>query len=872
MLTLSAVGTYSITATCTANGCTSDPSASVTGLEIKAKPTAPSITPPAQLVVCSPSVLTLTASGCAGTVTWSQGAATGTSIILSAVGTYSISATCTVNGCTSDPSAAVTGLEIKSKPAAPTITPPAQLSVCSPSTLTLTASGCAGTVTWSQGAATGTSLTLSTVGTYSITATCTANGCTSDPSAAVTGLEIKALPAAPTITPPAQLSVCSPSTLTLTASGCVGIVTWSQEAATGTSLTLSAVGTYSITATCTVNGCTSDPSAAVTGLEIKALPAAPTITPPAQLSVCSPSTLTLTASGCAGTVTWSQGAATGTSLTLSAVGTYSITATCTANGCTSDPSASVTGLEIKAKPTAPSITPPAQLVVCSPATLTLTASGCAGTVTWSQGAATGTSLTLSTVGTYSITATCTVNGCTSDPSAAVTGLEIKALPAAPTITPPAQLSVCSPSTLTLTASGCAGTVTWSQEAATGTSLTLSTVGTYSITATCTANGCTSDPSVAVTGLEIKALPNALASNTGPYTVGQTIQLNVTGGTNYAWTGPNGFTSAIPNPTIPNALSANGGLYNVTVTTNGCSATATTVVVVNGIDPCNSGRIVDYLYVKAGNPYQPLFPLTNGMVINQIPDQVSIMVTSVCPAVIIESFEMNIQGPELNWNILQNVAPNALFDNFEDNFNGRNFIPGTYTLTVTGYAQDNRGGGITYGPVITTFTVVGNLATISMPTITGTEFCAGNNVTVNFSTTGTFNGGNQFQAQLSDASGSFANPVIIGTTNIAGTINATIPLNTPEGTNYLIQVTSSDQVLAGNPTMSLLTINPLTRNLVSPTNDLTGTSTKKAANIINASNKITSPANVNYQAGNAIILNPGFQSGAVFKAEIKGCNE
>jgi hypothetical protein len=60
--------------------------------------------------------LTLTASECAGTVTWSQGAATGTSLVLSEVGTYSITATCTVNGCTSDATAAVTGLEIKEKP------------------------------------------------------------------------------------------------------------------------------------------------------------------------------------------------------------------------------------------------------------------------------------------------------------------------------------------------------------------------------------------------------------------------------------------------------------------------------------------------------------------------------------------------------------------------------------------------------------------------------------------------------------------------------------------------------------------------------------------------------------------------------------
>ncbi|GGD83830.1 hypothetical protein GCM10011514_54780 [Emticicia aquatilis] len=871
-LTISAVGTYSISAVCVFNGCTSAASNIVTGLEIKSKPNAPTITPPTSLSVCSPSSLTLTASGCAGTVTWSQGGSTGTSLTLSAVGTYAVSATCTVNGCTSDASATVNGLEIKAKPNAPTITPPTTLVVCSPSTLTLTASGCAGMVTWSQGGSTGTSLTLSAVGTYSISATCTVNGCTSDPSTSVNGLEIKAKPNAPTVTPPTSLSVCSPSSLTLSASGCAGTVTWSQGGSTGTSLTLSAVGTYSISATCTANGCTSDASTTVNGLEIKAKPNAPAITPPTTLVVCSPSTLTLTASGCAGTVTWSQGGSTGTSLTLSATGTYAISATCTVNGCTSDASTSVNGLEIKAKPNAPTVTPPTSLSVCSPSSLTLSASGCAGTVTWSQGGSTGTSLTLSAVGTYAVSATCTVNGCTSDASATVNGLEIKAKPNALTITPPTTLVVCSPSTLTLTASGCAGMVTWSPSAATGTSLTLSAVGTYSISATCTVNGCTSDASTTVTGLEIKATPIITATNTGPYTVGQTINLNGTGGGSYSWNGPNNFSSTLSNPTISNTLSVNGGVYTLSVVgTNGCSAIATTNVVINGVDPCDPSRIVDYLYVKAGNPYQPLFPLTNGMIINQMTDQVSILVNPVCPSVTIESFEMNLQGPEMNWNILQNVSPYALFDNFGLDVWGRNFKPGNYTLTVTGYAQDNKGGGVTYGPKIITFTVVGNLATINAPTLSKTAICAGNSVDVTFSTTGTFNGSNQFSVELSDSSGSFAAPILIGTTNTTGTLTCTIPQNTLEGTKYLIRVTSSNQVVVSNPAISQVTVHPLAYNLVSPNNNLTGTNTKKAVNTINASNKVSSPANITYQAGKSIVLSPGFESGAVFKAEIQGCS-
>jgi hypothetical protein len=285
-------------------------------------------------------------------------------------------------------------------------------------------------------------------------------------------------------------------------------------------------------------------------------------------------------------------------------------------------------------------------------------------------------------------------------------------------------------------------------------------------------------------------------------------------------------------------------------------------------------IVDYQYVKAGNPYQTLFPLTNGMVINQIPEQVSILVTDVCSNVTIESFQMTISGPELNWQITQNIAPNALFDNFGNNVYGRNFVPGNYQLTITGFSQDNLQGTVTYGPVNTFFTVVGNIATISMPTLSNATICAGSNVDVTFGTTGTFNPNNQFQVQLSDKNGIFDSPVVIGSTNAAGTVSCTIPFNTPESSNYLIRVVSSNQVYAGNPTMSMLTVNPLNQNLVNPTNNYTnGTITKKAVSTVTANNQVSSPANVTYQAGNAIILNPGFeaQSSSVFKAQIMGCN-
>ena len=64
--------------------------------------------------------------------------------------------------------------------------------------------------------------------------------------------------------------------------------------------------------------------------------------------------------------------------------------------------------------------------------------------------------------------------------------------------------------------------------------------------------------------------------------------------------------------------------------------------------------------------------------------------------------------------------------------------------------------------------------------------------------GTFNAGNTFTAQLSNASGSFASPINIGTltTTAEGFILGTIPANQGAGTGYRIRVISSNPSVIG----------------------------------------------------------------------------
>ncbi|WP_439460794.1 gliding motility-associated C-terminal domain-containing protein [Pedobacter sp. GSP4] len=79
---------------------------------------------------------------------------------------------------------------------------------------------------------------------------------------------------------------------------------------------------------------------------------------------------------------------------------------------------------------------------------------------------------------------------------------------------------------------------------------------------------------------VNALPIATAQNFGPFCIGNTIQLNASGGTSYLWTGPNGFTSTAQNPMIVNATKAMQGTYTVQVMANGCSSTTNTTVEVS----------------------------------------------------------------------------------------------------------------------------------------------------------------------------------------------------------------------------------------------------------------------------------------------------
>jgi hypothetical protein len=109
---------------------------------------------------------------------------------------------------------------------------------------------------------------------------------------------------------------------------------------------------------------------------------------------------------------------------------------------------------------------------------------------------------------------------------------------------------------------------------------------------------------------------------------------------------------------------------------------------------------------------------------------------------------------------------------------------------------------------------------------GTSACAGAALSVPFTAAGTFTAGNIFSAQLSDAAGSFAAPVTIGTlaSTSSGTITATIPAATAADSGYRVRVVSSNPAVTGTDNGSAITITALpTVTMLSPATGPAGTS-------------------------------------------------
>ncbi len=119
-----------------------------------------------------------------------------------------------------------------------------------------------------------------------------------------------------------------------------------------------------------------------------------------------------------------------------------------------------------------------------------------------------------------------------------------------------------------------------------------------------------------------------------------------------------------------------------------------------------------------------------------------------------------------------------------------------TLSGTGYririAATADGSSVYSGPSAA-FTV-NQPSFTTAPTVSGDNKCAGEGVRLSFSVGCAFFPGNTFTAELSNAAGSFASPVGLGTVTPGALNTVLIPANTFVGTGYKIRVVSSSPLV------------------------------------------------------------------------------
>ena len=559
VINVTAAGTYTVTVTAlcgTVNASlTVTPAAAATAVITAGGPT----------TFCPGGSVVLTSGSPSGN-TWSTGETT-PSITVTAAGTYTLDVT---SGCGT--ASASQQVQITPLPTA-AITAAGPTAICAGDSVLLTASG-GTTYQWSTGATT-TAIYAHTAGNYTVTST---NSCGQATSSPVT-VTIVPLPTA-TITAAGPTAICAGDSVLLTASG--GTTYQWSTGATTTAIYAHTAGNYTVTST---NSCGQVTSSPVT-VTIVPLPTA-AITAAGSTAICAGDSVLLTASG-GTTYQWSTGATT-TAIYAHTAGNYTVTST---NSCGQVTSLPVT-VTIVPLPTA-AITAAGPTAICAGDSVLLTAAG-GTTYQWSTGATT-TAIYAHTAGTYIVAA---INQCGQAVSAPVT---VSMLPL-----PVAQITgttaFCAGEQTVLTASG--GTSYQWSTGATTTAITVSTAGTYVLTAT---NACGTDvTSITVTSTDVTAGFNVdPVAGTVPL-FSEFTNTSSANAVSYDWDFGDGSFSTVADPAHTYTET---GLYTATLTVSNAEGCTDSYSVHITVENLPSVLKVPNVFTPNGDHINDLFVLTS----------------------------------------------------------------------------------------------------------------------------------------------------------------------------------------------------------------------------------------------------------------------
>ncbi|MCU0346123.1 MAG: gliding motility-associated C-terminal domain-containing protein [Saprospiraceae bacterium] len=562
-LTNIAVGTYSVTATSTATGCSATSSSMVGNTSI-AITVSGNVTDPSNGI--SNGAIDLSASPAGNyDYAWSNGATTedltglgeGTYVVTVSEGSCTGTASFTLVGAACDMT-----VNIASSVPSPGV-------VCVGDDVTILANVSGGTApytyAWSNGATTPSFTVPAPISQTYVLVVTDDDGCT---ALATSHIKINVWYVDINYS---QVPTCQGETLTLIASTTAEIpgttYTWSTGQ-TGFMIEVASSGTYSVSMTHPNVNCTAEASVMVT---VGNGPAPnPQITGPATLCAGQSATLNVNG-GPFSTYTWSDGS-TDPTLSITDPGTYSIIVT-NAEGCTG-----TDFIEVQTSGATPLPNSPAPICPGQSTTVEVTNPGEFLSFQWSNGGI-GPSISVSNPGTYTVTATA-AGGCTATASADVlsNGSNISVSGVASPVT-----SCTNPNgEVDITASPAgAYTYNWSNGEMTE-DLTGIAEGTYTVTVT-DGGGCTASASFTITNntASPSAILNPTAATCGQSNGAVDLSLSPPGSYTFAWS--NGeATEDLANMT--------SGNYSVTATNTatGCSTTGSATVSDNGSVPTITG--------------------------------------------------------------------------------------------------------------------------------------------------------------------------------------------------------------------------------------------------------------------------------------------
>jgi gliding motility-associated-like protein len=490
--------------------------------------------------VCSGSNATLIASG-ASSYTWSTGSG-GSSVVVNPTTqtVYTVSGTNSF-GCNSSATATV---NITSSP---TLALNATLfNLCGNQQATIMASSNYTNFSWSTGS-TNSFIIVNTAGVYQVTVSSPCGSSVQSATVTIGNAPVF------TIVPSSSL-LCTGQTITLSTTGSSGTLQWSNGSGSS-SITINQSGIYTATLS---NACGS----ATQSIAINDGPSTSLNIISSSPTLCAGDQVTVTANG-TGTINWSTGANNTSSIIVNTQGVYTASLS---NYC----GTAVQQITLYPGPS-PDVTIAAtSTAICNNGASTLTAFGNApASYSWA-GISSGSTLVVTSPGTYSAIA---YNNC----GVSMATIQISQ-PAAPLLTvTPTSTILCSGGQVTLTANGLNGnnSYTWNTTPSSSNTFVVTTPGTYSVTY---GNACASiTQTIDIVPSAVSASISANPSSGYPPLVVSFSNFS-SGNVTNVWNLGNGNTSTLNIP--PGQQYTSPGIYTITLLVsdaNGCTSVASVTI-------------------------------------------------------------------------------------------------------------------------------------------------------------------------------------------------------------------------------------------------------------------------------------------------------